>query len=382
MVVYKFKRPEVVFNTLKLHPSNKFDIYNSKVYYNNYWHHSASFTSQETLTPSGHISLYEINVDRNEDATGLIYPFVTKNGDGAILNTVTTKVSSVGYNVGDIISGSYPMSSSIIYNYLTTTLSASALKNTLTYNKRLSNSFDYSNFESVNFGLISIPSIFYGSSMKKGTVNLRFYLSGTLLAEASDERQNGQIIQIGPEGSTNSGSVVGVVLYKEGFLLLTSSVALSTGHSEGYVNDVGGANPQWRFFGAGANAITPPSLDSIPSSSFQLSFSGTTFLPNYTLFCRAPRGTLNSSTNPTFVTYGGREPQLSSGSVYSESVRKVKNVVSSSLVNTTASFDRTTFISSIGIYDKDRELIGVAKLATPVKKMSDVDLTFKIKFDM
>jgi hypothetical protein len=382
MALFKFKRHEVLFNTLKLHPSNRFDVYHSRTYYNSDWHPSASFTDQETLTPSGYVSLYEINVDRNEDATGLIYPYVVKGGDGAVLNTITTQVGSVGYNVGDEISGTYPLSASIVYNYLTSTPSASALRNTLNYNKRLSPAFDYSNFEGVNFGLVSIPSIFYGSSIKKGTIDLKFFLSGTLLAQAQDERQNGELVQVGPVGSTNSGSTIGVVLYKEGFLLLTSSVVLSTDHSEGYVNEVGGAYPQWRFFGAGANAITPPTSDGIPSSSFQLNFSGTMFLPNYTLFCRAHRGELNNSTNPTFISLDEGGPQLVSGSVFSQTRKVIKNIVSSSLLHSTASFEKTTFISSIGIYDREKKLIGVAKLATPIKKTEDLDLTFKVKFDM
>ena len=60
----------------------------------------------------------------------------------------------------------------------------------------------------------------------------------------------------------------------------------------------------------------------------------------------------------------------------------IKNVVSSSLINTTASFEKTTFISSIGIYDAEKNLIGVAKMATPIKKTEDLDLTFKVKFDL
>ena len=382
MGIYKFKKSEVLYNTLKLHPTNRFDIYNSAVYYNNQNHLPGQFTSTITNTPPGFISLYEMNVDRSSADTGLIYPFVIKGGDGAIFNSVTTQVSSVGKNVGDTITGSYPLSSSVVYEYISTdTTKISALKNTLNYNKRLSQAFDYSYFESATLGLTSIPSIFYGSSIKRGTVNLEFYTSGTLLAQAKDERQNGEIIQVGPPGSTNSGSVVGVVLYSEGFLLLTSSVALTTAHSEGYVNAVGGDNPKWVYFGAGANTDTPPSTD-IASSSFVLEFSGTTKLPNYTMFCRAPRGDLNNSTNPTFLTYGQGSALFTTGSGYVENERTIKNVVSSSLINTTASFEKTTFISSIGVYDKHRNLIGVAKLATPVKKTSDTDLTFKIKLDM
>ena len=41
-----------------------------------------------------------------------------------------------------------------------------------------------------------------------------------------------------------------------------------------------------------------------------------------------------------------------------------------------------TYISSIGVYDKDRNLIAVAKLANPVRKLESEDFTFKLKLDI
>ena len=41
--------------------------------------------------------------------------------------------------------------------------------------------------------MISIPSIFYGTTIKKGSVNLKFYMTGTLMAQASDTGYNGRI---------------------------------------------------------------------------------------------------------------------------------------------------------------------------------------------
>ena len=35
----------------------------------------------------------------------------------------------------------------------------------------------------------------------------------------------------------------------------------------------------------------------------------------------------------------------------------------------------------VQIYDNDKNLIGIAKLATPVKKTEDRDFTFKLKLD-
>ena len=66
--------------------------------------------------------------------------------------------------------------------------------------------------------LISVPSIFFGDKIKPGTVNLKWFLTGSLIGELKDEKQNGELIQVGPVGSTGSGSVAGVVLYNEGFV--------------------------------------------------------------------------------------------------------------------------------------------------------------------
>ena len=60
----------------------------------------------------------------------------------------------------------------------------------------------------------------------------------------------------------------------------------------------------------------------------------------------------------------------------------IKNVASSSYADPTGSFQKTTYISSIGIYDEDKNLIGVAKVATPVKKTENREFTFKLKLDI
>jgi hypothetical protein len=46
------------------------------------------------------------------------------------------------------------------------------------------------------------------------------------------------------------------------------------------------------------------------------------------------------------------------------------------------SFKRQTFITKIGIYDKEKNLIAIANMARAVKKTEDRDLTFKLKLDI
>jgi uncharacterized membrane protein affecting hemolysin expression len=59
----------------------------------------------------------------------------------------------------------------------------------------------------------------------------------------------------------------------------------------------------------------------------------------------------------------------------------IKNTISASYVQQTASFEKQTFITKIAIYDEDQNIIGIAKLAKPVRKTLDRDYTFKLKMD-
>ena len=76
--------------------------------------------------------------------------------------------------------------------------------------------------------------------------------------------------------------------------------------------------------------------------------------------------------------------KISTGShgYFEDDTQKVKNVVSSSYIDPTGSFEKTTYISKVAIYDKNRNLLGVAKTATPIKKTVNRDFTFKIKLDI
>jgi len=41
----------------------------------------------------------------------------------------------------------------------------------------------------------------------------------------------------------------------------------------------------------------------------------------------------------------------------------------------------TTYVSTIGIYDKDGDMVAVAKLPQPFKNLPDYDLNFIVRFD-
>lgn len=396
MSFYKFEKNDIIINKIKAYPKNEFFVYDSKVYYNNRAEISGAFTNSVGCVPSGFLNLYELNIDRNSGSTGFIYPYVTKSGTRGSFKTVSTTDYDAIFSYGDVITGSYPLSASLYreyYEYPRTDAGYShinVLKNTLDYYKYLSPHYEFSSSygdkSQQELNLISVPSIFFGSGIKKGSVSLSFYITGTLIGQLQDSKQNGELIQIGPSGSNGSGSVAGVVLYNEGFLVLTGSWPLEAGINRNYLNDMGNqVTSSWVYFGNGltGNVITPSGDSTMIDVSSHIEFKGTNNIPVMTMFCNAPKGELNFSNNPTFVEYGENYSYFSSSTSFVENIEMtVKNTVSSSYPDPTGSFSKQVFISEVGIFDEQKNLIGIAKVAKPVKKTEERDLTFKIKIDL
>jgi hypothetical protein len=71
----------------------------------------------------------------------------------------------------------------------------------------------------------------------------------------------------------------------------------------------------------------------------------------------------------------------SSSYSFSEAENTIKNTVSASYTDPEPNFKKTTYITKVGIYDENKNLIGIANLAEPVKKTEDRDLTFKLRVD-
>ena len=382
MPLYKFGRNDVFYNQIKAHPKTEFFIYGGNVYYNGKPTVSGTHVGNAGHHDAGHLSLYELNVDR---PTGqLIYPFITKDGSLTSFSTVTTENFNNNFVYGDTLSGSYPMTSSYHREYhaaSSTRTRITALKNTFDYYAAFNSHYQYTSsmhsrdLSTANLNLISIPSIFYGSSIKKGSVDLRFYLTGSLIGRAQDINKDGSLIQTAPANSFASGNVVGVVLYNEGCIVLTGAYNLTDEYTQAY-EGITADEPKWVNFGY--NTATNG------TSSYVMSFSGSTYTPVLTMKAHAPKNQLNFSNNPTFLDSSlvNTTGTVSSSHRFIEPSRTVKNVVSSSYHNYKEPYEKTTYISKIGIYDQDKNLIAIAKLAKPIKKTNEIDYTFKMKLDV
>ena len=275
---------------------------------------------------------------------------------------------------------------------MTTNHTGSALKNSLSFASRLGSHYNLIDENGLN--VIQIPSIFYGSEIKKGTVDLKYYMTGNVVGRLKDSRQNGALIQSeGTEGSAHDGQIAGVVLYKEGFIILTGSYDLATTFTPTSTKitdkDIDGGNivgnSSWLNFGFGANDnVTYGTNFTNGSASFSIDFAGTHKIPTVTMLAHANKGELNFSNNPTYFKSGQTNLQtpITGTHLFREQELEIKNIHSASYADPSGSLKKTTYITKVGIYDEKKKLVGIASLAKPVKKTEERDLTFKLKLDI
>ena len=241
-----------------------------------------------------------------------------------------------------------------------------------------------------SLNLLTFPNIFYGDFVTPGSVTASFYKGGELIAKATDSEKDGRLIEQ-TNSSIGTGTVAGFILYEEGAIVFTNTGSLSS-EQEPYIQPTASAgtpvsdDARWIHFASYLKVAS--SGNPITGSAYNLEFQGSHPKDVLTMFAYAPKNELNWSNNPTYLVQSGdnsKDTYLaitgSNSYVENENVQ-IKNTVSSSFSTYSASFDPVTYIRSIGVYDEDRNLIAIAKVANPVKKTTEQDYTFKLKLDL
>jgi hypothetical protein len=186
--------------------------------------------------------------------------------------------------------------------------------------------------ETTRFRVITVPEIYYD----------REILTGSFTASDLDNAGDERILYDNGRGGIFSGSVsgtlVGNIFYSEGLVVLKGG-----GLNEDVTNDFGEVSPtnfKWR-----------------------VNFRGKQKIPVKIFRCRAPAGQLNASSNPTFYSIP----------TASLDVRKNEREI--------VLDDPFTYITTIGLFNKNYELVALAKLAQPVKKEEQQDILFRVRLD-
>lgn len=239
-----------------------------------------------------------------------------------------------------------------------------ALKNTINYYFGSNEELNYSNFYNVTSSLICFSSNYIGSGIQKGSVTLAYNISGTILDQASDIKENGIL-------SSSINGIVGIVLYKEGFIILNNSTQL-TSAQDVFLGSLD--YPRWtNFYGNNSTNL---------SCSCIIEFLGNNSVPTNTTIVVVDKNTLNHSNNLTYIESGSYTVATGSSFFKENDKLAIKNIVKSPFNSGSAVFEKETYITRIGLFDKDKKVIGYASLANPIRKTENREFIFKLKIDI
>jgi len=187
-------------------------------------------------------------------------------------------------------------------------------------------------------------------------VGLMFYDAGTAVLDLSKIMWGTQHV---------SGAISSVVGNPTVSGLATNETIIGSGST---LQTAYGSNPAARFI---PDFLTSGSIDDIvdhlascrfsSGSNTASTFQNVTNINSTLLFCRATADEFNYSSNPTFVDADGRIVVIDNGQE-----------------DTQRAF---SFITTVGMYDANDNLLAVAKLSRPIEKNDEKDLTVRIRLD-
>lgn len=239
---------------------------------------------------------------------------------------------------------------------------------------------------------------FVGGTDKPNT-NITSVVSSSILTDfgASGDRGLSPGGEVGNVyDSTDVTSPVGLIFYDKGVVVLDLAKVISgSQHVSGVISYVSGGvgngySAGQTVIGAHFGALADPNFPSAnPNAKFIPDFmvsgsmddiidhfascrfsSGTlsaatfqnlTTINSTLYFCRASADEFNYSSNPTFVDSANRIVVIDEGQEDSQS-----------------SF---TFVTTIGLYDANDNLLAVGKVSRPIEKNSERDLTVRLRLD-
>tara|TARA_R100000234_G_scaffold17112_1_gene9329 strand:- start:1198 stop:2292 length:1095 start_codon:yes stop_codon:yes gene_type:complete len=218
--------------------------------------------------------------------------------------------------------------------------------------------------------------------IKKGTFNLELGVSGNHAAALSSERVlladtdaatefkvNSPAGEYGilyatnalgtalNMGNPNNSKAVkaGLLYYQAGIAVITGSVFKALLSGTGIVMDMNGNSENVNSLFTGSSISG--SCTDFRHRMFNLSFNNTTELNSTVYFCRANNKDFNYSSNPTYLT---------------ASKIRVKEGVTDPPVS---------YITTVGLYSPDNELLATAKLSEPLKKDPTTELNIRVRLD-
>ena len=202
-------------------------------------------------------------------------------------------------------------------------------------------------------GILSIPSKLYGNSIQPSSFTIRFG-SGSAGATYYDIKDDG-------EGNLLlDNQHCGNIIYEQGVAILTGRVV------SGYGADIYGNN----FYGGETGSFTnDPNWvkDFVDTRNISCSFSSSFDIYETQYKCTIRANEYNYSLNPSLLKNFGQNEILISGS------NQYKDFTTGS--------NFSPYVSTVGLYNENQDLIAIGKLSQPLPTSQTTDTTILINID-
>ena len=170
--------------------------------------------------------------------------------------------------------------------------------------------------------------------------------------------------------SSNTSENIGLMFYQQGIAILDMKKVFDANQIiTGSISSVGGASSTPISASFIPDFIVSSSIDQIldhvatsrfnSGSTTTVTFQNNTAINSTLVFCRATADEFNFSSNPT----------------YKDSDGKIR------VIDTVGVEKAFSFVTTVGLYDANEELLAVAKLSRPVEKNDEKDITFRVRLD-
>jgi hypothetical protein len=230
-------------------------------------------------------------------------------------------------------------------NYLPSTLNFSigtAFNQTIN-NPGINRYFPYTeSYSDSTIGVMSIPSKVYGEYITPGTFTIQ-----TPSASIVDDGQ-GNLIEY------NQGEFIGNIIYEHGLIILTNNISVGLPVLAKYGTARYGANNVYTSVAGAGTRLIPQVIE---TPSITCSFQSSLTLMETQYKCTFSPDEFIATLNPSIFEGTGSVYGFATGSYF------------------------TPYITTVGLYDDDQNLLAVAKLAQPVQSSNTTDTTVLVNLD-
>ena len=242
--------------------------------------------------------------------------------------------------------------------------------------------------------VITIPKEFYGEEIKPNSLtitdnstNITYTLKDDGLGNIYDNNYSASYTTASesydPASGQPSGSIIGNIMYGQGLIVITDT---------GSYKDVGnssGAQNGWSLTFKSTQTIYEREIQCLAEKGEFLTSNNISLTPGYSGSNEIYSGLLSGSYGTQHKFLKPLWPASSSFKTITKTHQNGDTYTTNATYEGTSSFhdfasgsEFSPYITTIGLYDSNNELLAVGKLAKPIKNEKELDINFVLRFDV